>query len=226
MKLNRLHVPSLYKYLPTIHVPAVLDRGELLFRNLTYFRQCEGRVRGDPYEGIHKDHPGTEREIHNLTSGFTSRGAFSFLHSTDSDHIFAFCLSQRLDAQMSKDFGTDAVIEFFEPDELVRRIRFNLRTKLSVHRIGVLAKNVSYYKPDEPALFDVADPKNLAFVKNEQYRFQAEYRVVFGSRKAFKLVQQIVQPHHDPYEDAMKKIPDQKLVSLGSLSDIARLIHF
>jgi hypothetical protein len=96
---------------------------------------------------------------------------------------------------------------------------------LSVHRIGVLAKEVTYYRPDEPALFDVADPKNLAFVKNEQYRAQAEYRVVFGSRRAFKLIQQIAQPHHDPYEDAMQKIPAEKLVSLGSLSDIARLVH-
>lgn len=190
----------LYKYLPATYVPAVLDRGELLFRNLTYFRQCEGRVRGDPYEGIHKDHPGTEREIRNLTKGFVSRGAFSFLHSTDSDHIFAFCLSQRLDARMAKDFGADAVIEFFDPEELIRRVRFNLRRVLSVHRVGVLAKEVMYYAPGEPALFDVADPKNLAFVKNEQYRPQSEYRLVFGSRKAFRLIQQIAQPHHDPYE--------------------------
>jgi hypothetical protein len=217
-------VQLLFKYLPAAYVPALLERGELLFRNLTYFRQCEGRVRGDPYEGIHKDHPGTEREIRNLTNGFVSRGAFSFLHSTDSDQIFAFCLSQRLDARMAKDFGTDAVIEFFDPEELIRRVRFNLRRVLSVHRAGVLAKEVTYYRPDEPALFDVADPKNLAFVKNDQYRPQSEYRLVFGSRKAFKLIQQIAQPHHDPYEDAMQKTPAEKLVRLGTLSDIARVV--
>lgn len=214
----------LYKYLPDTYVPAVLDRGELLFRNLTYFRQCEGRVRGDPYEGIHKDHPGTEREIYNFRTGFISRGAFSFLHSTDSDHIFAFCLSRRLDAQMAKDFGSNAVIEFFDPEELIRRVRFTLRRVLSVHRAGVLAKEVTYYKPDEPALFDVADAKNLAFVKNEQYRPQSEYRIVFGSRKAFKLIQQITQPQHDPYYDAMKKSPAEKLIRVGLLSDIARVV--
>lgn len=214
----------LYKYLPAVYVPPVLGQGELLFRNLTYFRQCEGRVRGDPYEGIHKDHPGTEREIHNLTKGFVSRGAFSFLHSTDSDHIFAFCLSQRLDGRMAEAFGANAVIEFFEPEELIRRVRFNLRRVLSVHRVGVLAKEVTYYKPNEPALFDVADPKNLAFVKNEQYRSQSEYRLVFGSRKAFKLIQQIAQPHHDPYQDAMQKSPAEKLIRVGALADIARVV--
>ncbi len=125
---------------------------------------------------------------------------------------------------MAEDFGADAVIEFFDPLELIRRVRFNLRRVLSVHRAGVLAKEVTYYKPDEPALFDVADPKSLAFVKNEQYRSQSEYRLVFGSRKAFKLIQQIAQPHHDPYEDAMQKSPAEKLIRVGALADIARVV--
>lgn len=214
----------LYKYLPATYVTAVLDRGELLFRNLTYFRQCEGRVRGDPYEGIHRDYAGTEREIRNLTKGTVQRGAFSFLHSTDSDHIFAFCLSRRLDERMARDFGADAVIEIFDPAEFIRRVRFSLRRTLSVHRAGVLARDVTYYKPDEQALFDLADPKNLAFVKNEQYRSQSEYRIVFGNRKAFKLIQQIGLQHYDPYDEAMRKSPAEKLIRIGALSDIARVV--
>jgi hypothetical protein len=125
---------------------------------------------------------------------------------------------------MAKDFGADAVIEFFDPEELIRRVQFNLRRVLSVHRAGVLAKDVIYYKPDEPALVDVAEPKNLAFVKNEQYRSQSEFRLAFGSRKAFKLIQQIALPHHDPYEDALRKTPAHKLIRVGALADIARVV--
>lgn len=217
-------MPSLYKYIPATYAQTLVQRGELLFRNLTYFRQYEGRVRGDPYEGIHKDHPGTERVIRNLTRGFESRGAFALLHSTNSDNVFAFCLSRRLDEQLARDFGSDTAIEFFEPEELIRRIRFKLRRVLSVHKAGVLAKPVTYYKPEDPALFNVEEPKNLAFVKNEQYRAQDEFRIVFGDRKAFKLTRQVAQSHHDPYDDVTALTPASRLVTLGDLSDITRVV--
>lgn len=214
----------LYKYLPREFAKAVLARGDLLFRNLTYFRQCEGRIRGDPFEGIHNDHPGTERVIRNLTRGFEIRDAFSFLHSTDSDLIYAFCLSCKLDAKMAQDFGASAVIEIYNPEEFIRRTQFALRRVLSVHAHGVIARPVIYYRPDEPALFDVEDPRNLAFVKNEMYREQAEFRLAFGTRRAFKLIRQIGMPNHDPHVDALTKKPSQRVVTIGSISDIARLV--
>lgn len=107
----------LYKYLPKEFAEVVLNRGELLFRNLTYFRQCEGRIRGDPWEGIHKDHPGTEITLKNLTSGGEMRGRYALLHSTDPDHIFVFCLSRNLDSKLISDFSATAVIEIYDPNE-------------------------------------------------------------------------------------------------------------
>lgn len=214
----------LYKYLPSQYAPAFLNRGEILFRNLTYFRQQEGKVRGDPYEGIHKDHPGTDITIHNFTQGISSVGKFSFLNSTNSDHIFAFCLSERFDNELKLEFECDACIEIFNPKEFVRRIRFHLRRLISVHKTGLLAKPVLYYNPSSTALFDVKDPTQLAFVKNEFYAKQKEYRLSFGTRQAFKLIQQIAQPHHDPYDDAIKGVCKEKLIRIGQVSDIARLV--
>jgi hypothetical protein len=215
---------SLYKYLPKEFAEDVLNKGDLLFRNLTYFRQCEGRIRGDPWEGIHKDHPGTEVTLKNLTRGGEMRGAYALLHSTDPDHIFVFCLSKNLDNKLVADFSATAVIEIFDPAELIRRVQFKLRRVLSIHSYGVMARPVVYYKPDEPALLNVEDPRNLAFVKNEIYRYQSEFRLVFGTRRAFRLIQQIAMPHHDPYEEAIKKQALQRLVTIGSISDIAKLV--
>lgn len=214
----------IYKYLPSRFVSSVLDKGELLLRNLTYFRQCEGPVRGDVYEGIHQDNPGKDVVIHNVTKGFDSVGKFAFLNSTDSDQIYGFCLSSRLDDRLMTDFAADACIEFYDQDEFIRRVKFALGRMVYVHRAGLLARPVDYYNPCEPALFEITDPKNLAFAKNEFYRDQSEFRLVFGSRKAFKLVRQIVQSHYDPYDDALKKTPLARQITIGSLHDIAHIV--
>lgn len=217
-------MPALYKYLPSKYVPAFLNHGEVLFRNLTYFRQLEGKVRGDPYEGIHKDHPGTDIVLENITQGSKIVGRFSFLNSTDSDLIFAFCLSERLSKDLMAEFESDACIEIFKPVEFIRRVRFALVRLVSVHRAGLIAQPVHYYHPAEEARFDIKNPTQLAFAKNKSYAAQEEFRVSFGSRRAFKLVQQITQPHYDPYDDAIKGQCKEKLVRVGSLHDIARIV--
>lgn len=217
-------MPALYKYLPSKYVLAVLDHGEILFRNLTYFRQQEGRVRGDVYEGIHKDHPGTDITLEVTTRGIKSVGEYSFLNSTNSDLIFAFCLSRHLSEDLMTKFECDACIEIHNPMEFIRRIRFALARLISVYRIGLLAQPVNYYHPSEPALFDIKDPTQLAFAKHISYIGQEEFRLSFVTRKAFKLVEQITQPHYDPYEDAIKGQCREKLVSIGSLNDIARRV--
>ncbi len=74
----------LYKYLPSKYVENVLRRGELLFHNLTYFRQYEGEQRGDPLEGRHRDNPDNDIQIKNLSTGKIVKGDFSFLNTTDS----------------------------------------------------------------------------------------------------------------------------------------------
>lgn len=184
-------MPSLYKYLPSEYAPNLIDRGEILFRNLTYFRQYEGKVRGDAYEGIHKDHPGTDIVLENLTQGTKLIGKYSYLNSTNSDYIFTFCLSECKSYKLMDEFKCDACIEFFEPEEFIRRVRFKLAQLISVHSVGLLAQSVYYYDPSQPSLFDIKDPKKLAFVKNMSYVEQSEFRLSFGTRRAFKLIQQI-----------------------------------
>lgn len=50
-------VAPLYKYMPSRFVGSFLE-GQLMLRNLSYYRQCEDPARGDLYEGRHIDRPG------------------------------------------------------------------------------------------------------------------------------------------------------------------------
>ncbi len=93
-----------------------------------------------------------------------------------------------------------------------------------MHRSGLLDQPVHYYHPAEPALFDVTEPTQIVFAKNESYQWQEEYRLSFGTKHAFNLVQQIAQPHHDPYDDAMRGECWEKLIQVGSLNDVARSV--
>lgn len=74
-------MPSLYKYLPSRYVPAVLDHGKILFRNLTYSRQQEGPVRGDAYEGIHKNHTGTDIVLESPAHGIRAVGKYPSINA-------------------------------------------------------------------------------------------------------------------------------------------------
>jgi len=122
------------------------------------------------------------------------------------------------------EFESDACIEIFEPNEFIRRVRFALARLISVHPIGLLAQPVHYYHPTEVAFFDIKEPTQLAFVKNKSYAAQEEFRLSFGTRQAFKLVQQITEHHYDPYDDAIKGQSKEKLIKVGTFRDVARLV--
>ncbi|MCU7808941.1 MAG: hypothetical protein KZQ73_13890, partial [Candidatus Thiodiazotropha sp. (ex Semelilucina semeliformis)] len=94
------------------------------------------------------------------------------------------------------------------------------------HQSGLLHREVIYYHDNTPAGFDIKNPKNLAFVKGIHYQQQQEYRLVFGSKKAFDLVQQIVtNSSYDFIGEAKKGKPKEKHIYIGKLNDIVK-IHY
>jgi hypothetical protein len=61
-------------------------------------------------------------------------------------------------------------------------------------------------------------------LKDEIYAHQKEYRFVYGTRKAFKLKQQIILNHgYDFREEAMKGTAKDKLIRVESIADIAKV---
>ena len=213
---------TLYKYLPSKYVEQVLNSGELLFRNLTYFRQHECEQRGDSLEGHHRDNPDKDIEIINLSSGQKIKGDFSFLNTTNTDLIFIFCLSKTYSDRLFEEFKSNACIEITNVIELLKRTRIALRKLISFHPAGLLYNDVKYYAANQPAEFNIKEPKELVFAKDEVFRNQDEYRLVFGKKKAFNIEQKIVvNVQYDFREEAMKGTPIDKLITIGNIADIA-----
>lgn len=217
---------KLYKYLPSRFVNLVVQEGALLFRNLSYFRQYEDNRRGDPLEGFHRDNPDNDITIKNLNTGKVIQGDFSFLNSTNTDLIHVFCLSKTLKESLFKEFEADTCIEITEVNEFLNRSRIAIKNLPSIHDSGLLLGDVKYYRDNAPAGFDIKNPINLPFAKGLHYHHQEEFRMVFGSKDAFKLTQQIViNQRYDFIGEAQKGVPNEKTVKIGNMEDIV-VIHY
>lgn len=215
----------LYKYLPSMYVGNVL-KGELLFRNLTYFKQYEDIRRGDPLEAHHRDNPDNDAVITIHKTGEEIKGDFSFLNTTNSDLIYVFCMSTIYSRDLYSKFDSDACIEITDVEKFLLRTRVKLKHLVSCHESGLLHDNVKYYADNKPAKFNIKDPKELVFAKDEMFKHQYEYRLIFGTKKAFKLEQMIViNKHYDFKEKAMEGTVKEKLIRIGDITDISNVKH-
>lgn len=217
----------LYKYLPSQFAENVVRKGDLLFRNLTYFRQYEDNRRGDPLEGFHRDNPDNDITLSDPKTGkVLAKGDFSFLNSTNTDLIYVFCLSKSHKPELYEEFKADYCIEIINTEEFIRRSKIAVKRLISSHKSGLLHGDVNYYFENAPAGFDIKNPKNLAFAKGVHYEHQEEFRLVFGNRKAFDLKQQIVvNASYDFIGETKKGTSKEKHVFIGNLNDIVK-IHY
>ena len=219
--MNPTFPDRLYKYIPSRYLDDVTRRGAVLFRNLSYFRQMGDRSRGDHLEGHHRDNPERDVTIKNLSTGVTVSGDFSFLNSTNSDKTFVYCLSTLHEERLYDDFSCDACIEILEPAEFIRRVRIAVKRLISIDPAGLICRPVHYYAANKPSKSDIKNPKELVFLKDEQYSYQREYRMVFGRRNAFKLEQKIVVNSGYDFLSATKHlIPKEKRIMIGSILDL------
>ena len=216
----------LFKYLPSQFAADVVRKGDLLFRNLSFFRQCEDNRRGDPLEGFHRDNPDNDITLSDPKTGeVLAKGDYSFLNSTNTDLIYVFCLSKTHKPELYQEFKADCCIEILNLEEFIRRTAIAVKRLLSAHKSGLLYRDVNYYYENAPAGFDIKNPKNLAFAKGVHYEHQEEFRLVFGQRKAFDLKQQIVvNALYDFIGEAKKGTPQEKHILIGNLTEIVKIL--
>lgn len=199
----------------------VTRKGTVLFRNLSYFRQMADLSRGDYLEGHHRDNPDRDVTITSKSTGVTISGDFSFLNSTNTDKTFIYCLSTLHDERLYDDFSSDACIEIMEPEEFIRRVRIAVKRLISIDPAGLLFGPVHYYAANKPSKFNIKNPKELVFLKDEDYSYQREFRLVFGRRNAFKLEQRIVVNSAYDFRSATKHlIPNEKHIMIGPILDL------
>lgn len=217
---------TLYKYISDQFVNDFVEKGLLLFRNLTYFRQYEDNRRGDPLEGFHRDNPDNDITLScPYTGRILAKGDFSFLNSINTDLIFVFCMSRVYKEDLYREFETNVCVEITDLEEFEKRARFAVMRLLSAHKSGLLTGYVNYYSHNAPVGFDIKEPKNLAFAKGVHYEHQEEFRLVFGTtKKAFNLKQQIVvNASYDFLAEARNGHAREKLLKIGDLRDITKI---
>jgi len=79
---------KLYKYISSKYLDDFINKGIVLFRSLSYFKDYEDKqIRGDNLEGTLKYEPSDGLVINNLTTGKTFKHKGSFESTTKNNDI-------------------------------------------------------------------------------------------------------------------------------------------
>lgn len=218
-------MPPLFKYVPSKYLEALVHRGELLFRSLSYFRNYEElQVRGDRNEGKRLYNPSTGLELTKTDTGEKIVLPWSFVSSVKERDIFVFCMSFERKPELAKEFGTDTCVEILDPVSLLAKIRASLALRKWVKRARLLNGAVDYYSPTEPPLAEWAVPERMIFRKTTEYAHQLDYRIAFARGDALKVdnVETKITANPGEIDPALEGHPEHTL-RLGSLARICRI---
>lgn len=217
---------SLYRYLPDIHARSMLECGELLFSNLTRFKQMEHEARGDVLEGCHVDNPDNDVTFTNLTTGRTFSGPFSFRNSVRDEKGFVYCTAREFDEGLYRAFNADRCVEIINVGAFVQRVRAAVRRLNFIDPVGLLHGPVTYFRPNAPCEVDVSVGANIPFLKHSDFSDQNEYRFAFARKGALKTLRRlIVNRDWNTEPDHLKGVGRTLLLTVGPLKDICRLHH-
>lgn len=218
-KLNKLKNKSIYKYLPSKFREEFINKGDILFRNLTYFNNYEdNNKRGDVFDGGIYHNPINGFEVKNITQSkeVKLKNSFSYI---DTDDIFVCCFSKRLDLVLFKEFDTDCCIEILNPIEFTKRIGKTLKVTHFDY------DEITYYNTIENHHHIINKPETIPFFKTLNFEPQQEYRYLFSDNKIkseikFSTVSLINEQILEP-----KGIGKEIKLEIGSLKDIVK-IHY
>lgn len=214
---------SLFKYYDQrIWAEQFLD-GEMLFRSLAYFRDCEDAVRGDEHEGTSRFLPDGGLLITNQTQGtqFTL-AEYAFESTVKANEIFVFCASRRFGDDLAKEFNAVVAVEITKMPMLCERIRAALPST-AIFR----ARRVDYYPQSQGGNPRWALPDDIATSKLEKWACQEETRFIFSLTDALSFENVKCQLSRRKTRTPAK--PEEHLchlLNVGSLHDICLLREF
>jgi len=220
-------LPSrLYKYLPSAFVETLVDRGNLFFRNLSYFRKIEDKGRSDLLESLHMDRPDNPITLETPDGQVHWQGRAAFLNSINANRVFVFCLSEILSELLFQEFKADACVEIVDPGEFVRRCEATVHKQRRFSESGLLHGRVEYYAPNQPVRGDITNPRTIPFFKHQAYSHQSEYRFIVALKNGLQLTRSIVNDLFTFDEEIAAGIEASRHVFIGSIRDIVRVHLF
>jgi hypothetical protein len=214
----------LFKYLPSRYADAFVRRGDLLFRNLAYFRQIEELGRGDLLEGLHIDRPDNAITLTREDGRSFSYDGASMINEIAVERLFVFCLSTALLGSLFDEFKSDVCVEIVDPTEFFRRCERTVDRQVRWQESGLLHGPVEYYAPNKPAVGNTKDPKCIPFFKHESYAHQREYRLAASLSGGLRVKTLISLPGYDLQAEASGLASAHRRVRIGSLEDIS-IVH-
>ena len=218
-------MPPLFRYFSEKNARAFVDRGEVLFRALSYFRDYEDNgVRADEHEGTLVHLPKEGLKITNVESGEVVDLPHRMESTSKGDEIFVYCFSTELSAAIAKRFEAEVAVEIIEPVKLLARIRSALSLRRSLRSTQLVHQPVCYYEWHEPPIVDWAFPERIAMRKPKPFEWQQEYRFAVPVGNAFG-VQNVSIKLVAPNEQRPLRTNSHPklLLKLGSLSKFCRV---
>lgn len=218
-------MPPLVRYFPAEYAHAFIERGEVLLRSLSYFRDYEDDgVRSDENEGTLVHHPREELRVTLVASGEQLQLPHRFEATAREGDIFIYCMSTELSRDIAMRFRSDTAVEIVESTKFLARVRSAISLRRRLCGFQLAHGHVRYYEWHEPPGPDWALPDVIAMRKLKTFDWQKEYRFVVPAHGAFDVenVKLTLVPAGYRRPKGVQPYPEIRL-KLGNLSQWCRL---
>lgn len=216
---------QLFRYFSARDAAAFVEKGEVLFHALSYFRDYEDEgVRADEHEGTLVHRPSDGLEITRVPTGEKVVLPHRLESTVKEDDIFVYCMSTEFSSTIAKRFKAEVVVEVTEPVKFLARLRSSLSLRRQLRVNQLVHQAVRYYEWHEPPIVDWALPERIAMRKPKLFDWQKEYRFAVPKGDAFRVENVSVNlvPIDAARPPRAKSYP-QLLLKLGSLAKICRI---
>jgi len=209
------------------HARAFINKGQMLFRTLAYFRALEfDEERGDPNDGELNFRPDNGLQLTKEDGSVVAMPGWRFVSSGSPSDMFVFCASTELSEKIAKKLGPFCV-EIFDPVFLVAKLRARLRIRSQFDARNVYFKTVDYRDLNAEPKADWALPERMAFIKPKEFEDQQEFRFVIGKKRVFDVQNvEIKLQKGDAILDVNETDSAPFFLNLGQLNDKGRIHRF
>lgn len=216
---------QLFRYFSARNAAAFVEKGEVLFRALSYFRDYEDEgVRADEHEGTLVHRPSDGLQIARVPTGEKVLLPHRFESTAKEDDIFVYCMSTDLSSTIAERFKAEVVVEVTEPIKFLTRLKSSLSLHRQLRVNQLVHQEVRYYEWHEPPIVDWALPERIAMRKPKLFDWQKEYRFAVPRGDAFRVENVSVKlVSMDAVRPPRAKSHPQLLLKLGSLAKICRI---